>query len=674
ENIGASLPAGTAEHVSRLPALGKDDVLIYHMSIGSALSLRIDALPCRKLMIYHNITPPEFLAPYSEEAALLCRQGLAELKRLRFSFDYCIADSDFNRRGLVEMGYTCPIDVCPVLIPFSDYDAPPDEHTMKKYGDGRSNILFVGRIAPNKCQQDVIAAFAAYQRRYDPAARLILAGSSGGMENYERRLWSYARGLGVRNVCFTGHIPFSELLALYRCASAFLCMSEHEGFCVPLVEAMHFGVPVAAFDAGAVAETLGDGGVLLRDKDSEKCADTLRDMIGSRELAERGRLRLADFAPERVGERFAELFERFLRQPVRRRQRALQVVPVMSRGDAVSNDVLALRGVFEELGCAEAVWSLQCADPLLRSELHCAETPPLLAEDDLAVFHMGMGSDMTEDFLSLRCRKAFVYHNITPAEYFAPWNGAIARGCELGRRQTEALIRGTELAVADSAYNAAELQTMGAKEAAVLPILIPFSDYDAPPDEHTMKKYGDGHTNILFVGRVVPNKKFEDVIRAFALYQRSFDPSARLILAGGEETVPAYARKLRGWAKTLGARNVVFTGKIPFAELLALYRTASVFLCMSEHEGFCVPLVEAMYFDVPVVARRAAAVGETLGGCGLQLDTAAPQDVAAAIRVLVSRSDVREQVLAGQRRRLADFSHQRIMEQARRIFGEVCHG
>ncbi|MBE6970005.1 MAG: glycosyltransferase [Ruminococcaceae bacterium] len=674
ENIGATLPDGAVKRAARMPALGKDDVLIYHMSIGSDLSMKVDELCCRKIMIYHNITPPEFFEPYNEGAALSCRTGLAELHRLRHSFDYCIADSDFNRRCLVEAGYTCPIDVCPVLIPFSDYDAPADEYTLKQYGDGRTNILFVGRIAPNKCQQDVIAAFAAYQRLYDAEARLILAGGSGGMESYERQLRRYVRGLGARHVTFTGHIPFAELLAYYRTASAFLCMSEHEGFCVPLLEAMHFGVPVAAFDAAAVGETLGEGGILLRDKNRESCARVLHDMIGSGELVQRGKTRLADFAPEKVERCFTAFFESFLKTKPLHRQRVLQVVPVMNRGDAVSNDITALRSAFESLGCAESVWTLDCADPMMRSSLRCADTPPLLEKDDLAVYHMGMGCHMVEDFLALRCRKAFVYHNITPSAYFESWNGAIAAGCRMGRKQTRQLVKDCELAVADSAYNAAELRDMGAEDVQVLPILIPFSDYDMPPCEHTLKKYGDGCTNVLFVGRVVPNKKFEDVIRAFALYQRRFDAEARLILAGGEDTVPAYARRLRVWAKALGARNVVFTGKIPFSELLALYRTASVFLCLSEHEGFCVPLLEAMYFDVPVVARRCAAVGETLGRSGLQLDSAESAAAAAAIRVLVSRPEVREQVLAEQRRRLADFSHRRVMERAREIFGEVCHG
>ena len=669
ENISPYLPAGTAKRAGELPELGREDVLIYHMSIGSELSYRLDELCCRKVMIYHNITPPDFFAPYSEQTELLCRMGLAELQRLRESFDYCIADSSFNRQGLLDAGYTCPIDVCPVLIPFSDYDAPADERTLKKYGDGRTNILFVGRIAPNKCQQDVIAAFAAYQRRYDADARLILAGSSNGMESYERRLRDYTRAMGVRNVTLTGHIPFGELLALYRTASAFLCLSEHEGFCVPLLEAMHFDVPVIAYDAGAVGETLGYGGLLLETKDSERCAETLRRAIGSGELRQKGRERLADFAPERVGKCFTELFEAFLKSEPTERRRILQVVPVMNRGDAVSNDVLALR---EVLG--GSVWTKECADPLLKSSLRCAEEPPRLDGKDLAVFHMGMGSPMAEEFLALPCRKALVYHNITPAEYFAPWNASIAEGCEMGRRQTEQLVKACELCVADSAYNAAELAEMGAEAAKVLPILIPFSDYDTEPDGLTLRKYGDGRTNVLFVGRVVPNKKFEDVIRAFALYQRVFDPTARLILAGSGETVPAYVETLRLWAKELGAENVEFTGKIPFAVLLALYRRASVFLCLSEHEGFCVPLLEAMYFDVPVVARRCAAVGETLGESGLQLASAEPEKAAAALRALMSCPEVREQTLAKQRSRLADFSHERVLARAREVFGEVLHG
>ena len=156
------------------------------------------------------------------------------------------------------MGYTCPIDVCPILIPFSDYEKEPDRRVLRRYkGDGKTNLLFVGRIAPNKKQENVIRAFYFYHKYYSPDSRLFLVGSWSGMESYYERLCDYVKALGIaEHVVFTGHIRFDEILAYYHLADVFLCMSEHEGFCVPLVEAMYFHVPIVAYSCAAVPDTL----------------------------------------------------------------------------------------------------------------------------------------------------------------------------------------------------------------------------------------------------------------------------------------------------------------------------------------------------------------------------------------------------------------------------------
>ena len=179
------------------------------------------------------------------------------------------------------MGYRCPIDVCPVVIPYGDYDAEPDRGTMERMrADARRNLLFVGRISPNKKQEDVIRAFACYRRRYDRESRLTLIGSAGGTENYLESLKAYARKLGLEDsVVFPGHIRFDEILAYYRTADVFVCMSEHEGFCVPLIEAMYFGVPIAAYGAAAVPDTLGGGGLLLDSKDPGLAAAAIRRIV-----------------------------------------------------------------------------------------------------------------------------------------------------------------------------------------------------------------------------------------------------------------------------------------------------------------------------------------------------------------------------------------------------------
>ena len=672
------LPEGMVKDARQLPSLGEEDVLIYHMSIGSPVSLRIDELRCRKVMVYHNITPPRYFAPYSAEYTRACREGYAELERMREWFDYAIADSDFNRQGLRQAGYTCPIDVCPVLVPLEDYAAPADERTLKKYGDGRTNILFVGRVAPNKKQEDVIRAFACYQRRYDPTARLILAGSDG-IGAYKKRLWDYTRALGVKNVKFTGHISFSQLLALYRTAHVLLCMSEHEGFCVPLLESMVFSLPVVARNAAAVGETLGDAGILLEDGDPEKAAAALhravRDEALRRELREKEKRRLGELSGEAAEGRFCGLFAAFLAAPrPERKRRVVQMLPRLSRGDAVSGDALALRQVLRTFPVREDVWCYECPDPLLRAAVRCSETPPELRKEDVAVFHFAMGEKMAECFAALRCKKVLIYHSVTQPEFPAPYSAPMAAACRKGRAMAAGLAAKADRVFAVSEYDRRELLAMGVGQVEVLPLLLPLEEYDAPPRESTLRRYGDGRTNILFVGRVAPNKKFEDAVRAFACYRERFDPTARLILAGADDALPAYTNRLRAYIARLGGEGIELTGKVAFEELLALYRTAHVFLCMSEHEGFCVPLAEAMYFDVPIVARAAAAVPDTLGGSGVLLPDGDAERAAEAIDRLRRDGAYREEVLRGQRLRLRDFAWDRIFGQDRALFAEVLEG
>ena len=319
ENVDPRLRESAVSKLQNMPQLQKDDLLIYHLSTGTELNFRIGEFRCRKIMIYHNVTPPAYFAPYNKELEKLCLDGLRGMVHLRNSFEAVIADSEFNRQNLLDAGYTCPVYVAPILIPFGDYRQEPDEETVRSFSDGRANILFVGRIAPNKKQEDVIRAFACYRQAYDPRARLILAGSSYGTENYLERLKRYAQALDVADsVVFPGHISFRQILAYYRTADAFLCMSEHEGFCVPVVEAMSFGVPVVARGMCAVPETMGNAGLLLEDGRPEPAAAALHRVItdeGLRQrLAQAGADRVRELSYENVSTRIRELLSPFIRK------------------------------------------------------------------------------------------------------------------------------------------------------------------------------------------------------------------------------------------------------------------------------------------------------------------------------------------------------------------------
>ncbi|MBO4493820.1 MAG: glycosyltransferase [Ruminococcus sp.] len=313
ENIDKRLPDGIAKKAAKLRDLKKDDVLIYHKSTGTDLTFKLEKYKCRRIMVYHNVTPPEFFRSYSIPATQLTELGYRGVEFLRDKVDYVLAVSAYNKSELLKMGYTCPIDIRPILIKFDDYMKAPDEAVIKKYSDGKKNLVFVGRIAPNKRQENVIKAFYCY-KKLNPDSRLILVGSARGMENYQERLVKYARALGIGDdVIFPGHIKFSEILAYYRLADAFVCMSEHEGFCVPLVEAMFFDVPVIAYDTSAISDTLGGSGVLLDSNDPVYAAAVIDRVLTDDKLRESiiegQRRRLEDFSYENV----RAVFEKELR-------------------------------------------------------------------------------------------------------------------------------------------------------------------------------------------------------------------------------------------------------------------------------------------------------------------------------------------------------------------------
>ena len=236
--------------------------------------------------------------------------------------DYCLAVSEFNKQNLIDMGYKCDIDVLPIIIPMSDYDKKPDKDVIKEYSDGYTNILFTGRVAPNKKHENLIAAFYYYNRLYNNKSRLILAGSYKENDPYYIRLTEYTKKLGLGEaIVFTGHIKFNQILAYYKTADVFLCMSEHEGFCVPLVEAMKFKVPIIAYDKTAIADTMGYKGMIIDDNNPVYVAGCIDRVVRDKEL----RQQLVNWQNERLQSfeynNIAEMFKKYLRDFINKNSR-----------------------------------------------------------------------------------------------------------------------------------------------------------------------------------------------------------------------------------------------------------------------------------------------------------------------------------------------------------------
>jgi len=252
---------------------------------------------------------------------------------------------------------------------------------------------------------------------------------------------------------------------------------------------------------------------------------------------------------------------------------------------------------------------------------------------ELVIYQMSTGSSVAEYLLDTDAPLVLNYHNITPAQCFDPWEPHVGAELHAARRQLSRLTHHAFAAIADSAYNAAELRELGMEQVVVSPVLW------RAPEARQGGAAGSG-TRILFVGRVAPNKRFEDLLAMMAVL-RTRRPDAVLDLVGGVSS-DRYASALRELVVRLDLDDVVhFHGSVDDRTLDQMYTESTVYVSASEHEGFCVPLIEAMSARLPVVARDAAAVPETLGGAGLLVDGPDPTALATAVDRVLSDADLR---------------------------------
>jgi glycosyltransferase involved in cell wall biosynthesis len=278
-----------AEHID--PALRRDAkdyqqyegdpnaVVIFHYSIGTGITDRILRIPDTVALYFHNITPPDLVRRFDPKLAAELERGWQDLRRLRH-VEAVATVSRFNAVELQRLGFASPA-IIPCFLEtkglLAETLGPAASRLISAYGDDdRTNLLFVGRIAPNKCQDDLLRLLAHYQRWIDPRVRLFLVGGDFGGGQYRVELELLAEELGVTNVHLCGRVSMDELAAYYRLADVYVSMSEHEGFGIPLIEAMMLGVPVLAYAKAAVPETLGGGGVLFHHKDYSILAEMTR--------------------------------------------------------------------------------------------------------------------------------------------------------------------------------------------------------------------------------------------------------------------------------------------------------------------------------------------------------------------------------------------------------------
>jgi glycosyltransferase involved in cell wall biosynthesis len=335
--------------------------------------------------------------------------------------------------------------------------------------------------------------------------------------------------------------------------------------------------------------------------------------------------------------------------------RVHQLLAALSYGDAIGNEALAIQRQLRAAGHESDIFAELVHPRVAHLARPLWQYPQVSSPETVCLYHFSIGSAAGRLIHRAPDRLVVIYHNITPARFFLGFHPHLAGLCHHGRRELAAFAARTELALGDSEFNRRELQEAGFAATAVLPIVLELPLYERPPSRVVRRLYDDGRANVLFVGRVIPNKRIDDLIRSFAVFQKWVQPRSRLLLVGDHRGFERYFDRLDQLVRELRLNEVVFTGQVDDDELYAYYRLADVFLCLSEHEGFCVPLQEAMIFGLPVIAYDAGAVRETLRGGGLLLQDKRPQLVAELLDHLTHGGALRRAVLAGQAKAVAEI-------------------
>ena len=325
-----------------------------------------------------------------------------------------------------------------------------------------------------------------------------------------------------------------------------------------------------------------------------------------------------------------------------------QVLATLGYGDAIGHEVLGIQRVLRRAGYESEIF-VETADhrlePLTRDY---RELVDFSDRDNLLLHHFSLGSKASRTAYALPDRMALIYHNITPPEYFVGVHRTLARQTFRGRRELKAYADRCDLALGDSEFNRQDLEALGFPRTAVLPVVPDFSHLDREPNWLVARDFDDEWINVLFVGRMIANKKIEDLIRWFHAYRTVFNPRSRLLLVGAQTQFERYVESLHQLVASLGTPDVHFIGHVSDQELVAFYEVADLFLCASEHEGFCVPIVEAFYKQIPVLAYAATAVPSTMDGAGVLFDDRDPEHVARLMDAIVSDGSLQDAIVDGQ--------------------------
>jgi glycosyltransferase involved in cell wall biosynthesis len=347
-----------------------------------------------------------------------------------------------------------------------------------------------------------------------------------------------------------------------------------------------------------------------------------------------------------------------------------QCLHTLTYGDAISGEALAIRRVLAENGIGGAIYGLH-AHPLLKGDLarwqnleHDVAAETERGNSVCVLLHYSIGSPLNDVFARLTSAvRAIIHHNLTPPHWFQAYNERVTRDLIDGLRELPILARHADIVLADSDYNRQELFEMGFHDVGVLPLPLDLERWKVPSNSgirgvlRAWDAPGKRGVNILHVGRLAPNKCIHDILKAFYFYHHKIEKKSRLWLIGSDVDTELDSFELKLLREEfLLSDAAFFVGVSPDTEVRAFYENCDAYLCMSEHEGFCVPLLEAMHFGLPTVAFSSTAIPETMGNAGILFDSKRPELVAELLNQVVIDSALREELCALGQARVQHFS------------------
>lgn len=542
------------------------------------------------------------------------------------------------------------------------------ERFRRKYEIKDPFLLYAGRRDPGKNTPLLMNFFAEFKKRNPSKLKLVLIGN---LSLKIPREWQ-------QDILDLGFVSREDKYDAYSGAEVFCQPSVMESFSIVIMESWLCRTPVLVNAHCPVTVEHcrnSQGGLFFNDYlEFEACLNEVLDNPAlAREMAEKGRdYVLSNFHWDLISQKYIRLIEESWKALSPResgkeesmtshskqsRRSIHQMLPDFGYGDAIGNDVLEIQKVLKAWGYKSEIFAQHVHSKLTGVTRPVGEYKDISKSDQLLIFHFSIGSELSEVVKRLPDRKILIYHNITPPHFFKGINSEVERRCAWGYEELKKLAPHFELALGVSEFNRQELERAGFRKTGVLPIFIDFKNYFLTQDRELNKSLQDGKINILHVGRLVPQKKIEDLIKVFYLFQKRLYSDSRLILVGSDSGVRNYSRAVKSMVADLAiTEKVVFAGFASFRELLTYYSASHLYLCLSEHEGFCVPLMESMYFGLPIVAYLTGGIPETLGGAGVGLTEKNWEEIAEIMALILEDPDLRQGIITRQKQRLEDLS------------------